>query len=106
MNHRNIMRLSVSFVWLLFVAPGLSGAETTPPPGFKALFNGKDLSGWHGLGHFDPRRRAAIADEKRDQDQATFKAHWSIDNGELVNDGQGAYATTDEDYGDIELQID
>lgn len=83
-----------------------SGAEPAPPPGFKALFNGKDLSGWYGLGHFDPRRRDAIADEKREKDQATFKAHWRVEDGELINDGDGAYATTEKDYGDIELLVD
>ena len=106
MNHSNIVGLTASFVILGFVQPCLSGAEAAPPAGFKALFNGKDLSGWHGLGHFDPRRREAIADEKRDQDQASFKGHWTVENGELVNDGQGAYATTDKDYGDIELLVD
>ena len=30
----------------------------------------------------------------------------AVDNGELVNDGKGAYLTTDKDYGDIELLID
>ena len=29
-----------------------------------------------------------------------------VENGELVNDGNGAYLTTDKDYGDIELLID
>src|SRR4051794_35142606 len=82
-----------------FPSVNCSGAEVAPPPGFQALFNGKDLTGWHGLGHFDPRRRDAIADEKREQDQATFKAHWKVEDGELVNDGEGAYATTDKDYG-------
>ncbi len=82
------------------------GAEPPPPPGFKALFNGKDLSGWYGLGHFDPRRREGIADEKKEKDQATFKAHWRVENGELVNDGEGAYATTEKDYGDLELLVD
>ena len=32
--------------------------------------------------------------------------HWSVENGELVNDGNGAYLTTDKEYGDIELLID
>ena len=32
--------------------------------------------------------------------------HWSVDNGELVNDGHGAYLTTDREYGDIELLLE
>src|SRR5436309_12805590 len=106
----NRFRILCLFSWaaLLVFAATLDSpaAEPTPPAGFQAILNGKDLTGWYGLGHFDPRRRDAIADEKREQDQATFKAHWSVQNGELVNDGQGAYATTEKDYGDIELLID
>ncbi len=96
----------MSFVIAAVSQGSLLGAEAAPPAGFKALFNGVDRSGWYGLGHFDPRRREAIADEKRDQDQATFKAHWKVENGELVNDGQGAYATSEKDYGDLELLVD
>ena len=29
-----------------------------------------------------------------------------MENGELVNDGNGPYATTDEEFGDIELLIE
>ncbi len=79
-----------------------SAADPTPPPGFKALFNGKDLTGWHGMDS-DPR---SFSDKKREQDQATFKAHWSVENAELVNDGKGAYATTDQEFSDMELLLD
>src|SRR5216110_170569 len=107
MNHLKIHSLIASTAILVILPRAeLFGAEPAPPHGFKALFNGKDLAGWYGLGHFDPRRRGAIADEKREADQATFKAHWKAEDGELVNDGQGAYATTDKDYGDIELLVD
>ena len=60
--------------------------------------------------HFDPRKLAAMSDEERAASIAEWtedaKAHWSVEDGELVNDGQGAYLTTDKDYGDIELWID
>jgi hypothetical protein len=36
----------------------------------------------------------------------TGKPHWYFENGELVNDGFGAYASTEKDYGDFELLID
>ena len=82
----------------------------TPPPGYTALFNARDLSGWHGMEHFDPRKIWAMSEEertaKRDKDMQDFKKHWSVENGELVNDGNGVYATTDKDYGDIELLIE
>ena len=35
-----------------------------------------------------------------------MKKHWRVEDGVIVNDGQGAYLTTDKDYGDIELLVD
>jgi hypothetical protein len=84
--------------------------EPKPPKGFSALFNGTDLSGWHGMPHFDPYKLAAMpeADRKAQVEKWTddAKKHWTVEKGELVNDGNGAYLTTDKDYGDIELLID
>ena len=81
-------------------------ADTTPE-GFRALFNGKDLSGWHGL---NPHQGAKLTGEKKAADlakqRADFPLHWRVENGELVNAGTGPYATTDEDFGDIELRIE
>ena len=37
----------------------------TPPKGFTALFNGKDLTGWHGMPHFDPYKLAAMPEDER-----------------------------------------
>jgi hypothetical protein len=85
-----------------FINPMSQAADVTPPPGFKAIFNGKDLSGWHGM-DCDPRKFTAA---QREKDQKTFLAHWSVENAELVNDGNGAFATTDQEYTDIELLVD
>ena len=38
-----------------FAATAACQEDNKPPEGFMALFNGTDLSGWYGLGHFDPR---------------------------------------------------
>ena len=66
-----------------------------PPAGFTALFNGRDLAGWHGLPHTDPRELAKLSPEerakKRAADEVEFRKHWRVENGELVNDGHGAY---------------
>jgi hypothetical protein len=87
-----------------------SSVAANPPAGFTELFNGKDFTGWHGLEHFDPRKLWAMTPEEqeklfKDRD-AAFKAHWRIENGELVNDGEGPYATTIKEYGDIELLLE
>ena len=93
-----------------------SGAEPEPapqgklPPGFSALFNGKDLTGWHGLKTMDPRQFESLsADEKAKllaDGAEDLKKHWRVEDGVIVNDGQGAYLTSDKDYGDIELLVD
>jgi acetyl esterase/lipase len=85
----------------------LRAAEPKPPAGFRALFNGKDLTGWHGL---NPHDVAKLTGEKRDAKLAEmrteFAQHWRVENGELVNPGTGPYATTAEEFGDYELLID
>lgn len=84
-------------------------AELTPPKGFTALFNGKDLTGWYGLNE-DPRKGWALSEEdqakKRAASLVEFKKHWTTENEELVNDGHGDYATTEKEFGDYELLID
>jgi hypothetical protein len=85
-------------------------ALNQPPAGFIALFNGKDLSGWHGMGNVDPRKLWAMSDAERaamrQSSLEDVQKHWRVENGELVNDGDGLYLTTDRDYGDIEFWID
>ncbi|WDI43434.1 3-keto-disaccharide hydrolase [Bremerella sp. P1] len=98
--------LSLALAGALFVVSA-HAAKPKPPEGFKALFNGKDLKGWHGL---NPHQSAKLTGEQKEENhkkqRAEFADHWSVENGELVNDGHGPYATTDKDYGDIELLID
>ena len=93
----------------------LAGAEVrsednVPPKGFKALWDGKTFSGWHGMGHFDPRELKKMSkqalDTKRALDDQDLLTHWKIEKGELVNDGHGVYLTTDESFGDYELLVD
>lgn len=112
-NTRRCPTGAVLFVAALVLPAGAPGqpAETVkPPPGFKALYNGKDLDGWRGGDTFDHRKYLALSAEaraKQDADwTADMRAHWSAQGPELVNDGKGKYATTIQDYGDIELLVD
>src|SRR5262249_39351294 len=96
---------------LAVLLPSLVAAdEPIPPKGFTALVNGKDLAGWHGMPHFNPYRLAAMEEESRkkqiDKWTEDAKKHWTAEKGELVNDGKGAYLTTDREFGDIELLIE
>jgi len=82
----------------------------TPPSGFTALFNGTDLTGWRGGDTFDHRKYLDMPADKRAEQDAKWtedmNKHWSAQNGEFVNDGNGKYATTTKDYGDFELLVD
>jgi hypothetical protein len=98
------------------LVPIARSADPQPPTGFTALFNGKDLSGWYGWAIHDkqsggpPAALAAATPEERQKRIATWtedaKKHWWVENGELVNDGQGAYLATEREFGDIELLIE
>jgi hypothetical protein len=81
-----------------------------PPPGFTALWNGHDLTGWWGADTEDPRQYLALPpaalDQKHRASQEDIHQHWSVQNGELVNDGQGLFLTSDKNYGDFELLVD
>ena len=80
------------------------------PKGFKALFNGKDLDGWWGLGTVDPSTWINLPEEKlakkRADSLANINKHWRVENGELVNDGHGLFLTTVENFSDFELLLD
>src|SRR5688572_26947611 len=86
-------------------APTAKPGDNTPPEGFTALFNGKDLTGWKGLVSPDkgPPGRAAMTPEqlmeaqKKADEEA--RAHWSVKDGVLVFDGKGQSLVAAKDYG-------
>src|SRR4051812_4502540 len=96
------------FGWALLPAPADEAKDDKP--GFVDLFNGRDLAGWRGGTTEDPRWIASIGAEAREALLAkwtsTVAAHWTVENGELVNDGHGDYLTTVKDYGDVELLVE
>jgi len=85
-------------------------AMAEAPPGFVSIFNGRDLDGWHARPHFSPIKLAEMSEEERAAKMAEWMAdaeqHWTVENGELVNDGHGAYLVTNQDYRDYELLIE
>jgi hypothetical protein len=82
--------------------------DNTPPAGFTALFNGKDLTGWQGA--IDPKMRATLDPEKLAAKQKEVNdkilPHWKAVDGILINDGKGGNLATVKDYGDFELVVD
>lgn len=88
-------------------------AAKTPPDGFTALFNGRDLTGWRGVllpPHDNPVRRAQLGEQQRAQLQAKademMRSHWRVKDGILFFDGGGFSLTAMEDYADFELHVD
>ena len=91
-------------------AVGAQKLPATPPKGFASLFNGKDLTGWFGHATKDPRTLWEMSSEEleahKKETRKDINKHWSAENGELVNDGQGLYLTTNKDYGNFELMLE
>lgn len=108
------MKNSTAMMWFFLAGIALPGSRATahanepsPPAGFRSIFNGKDLTGWFGL---NPHNGAKLKGERKEanlkQQRADFPKHWRIENGELVNDGTGPYATTEAEFGDIEFRVE
>ncbi|MCI0380517.1 MAG: DUF1080 domain-containing protein [Gemmataceae bacterium] len=77
-----------ALVFGLCLALSTNALGQTPPEGFKALFNGKDLSGWKATG----KKHVWGADEKQ---------------GVLfVEGGGGGWLLTEAEYGDFELRLE
>ncbi len=83
--------------------------DNTPPEGFTALFNGKDLSGWKGLVKDIKQRKSMtaeqIAEEQKKADE-NMNANWKAIDGVLVFSGKGQNLCSAKDYADFELYCD
>lgn len=103
-----LVALAACCLLILFVAVA-SAADNTPPEGFTALFNGKDLTGWKGLVASPPARAKMtpeqLADAQKKADEQ-MRAHWKVEDGTLVFDGKGSSLCTAKDYGNFELYVD
>jgi hypothetical protein len=89
------------------------GKDNTPPKGFKALFNGKNLSGWKGLLKEpldNPSKRAALSPKERTMAQRQadedIRGHWKVENGGIVFDGKARSLCTVKDYANFEMLVD
>lgn len=70
------------------------------------LFNGKDFSGWHGRPTVDPRKWESTPEADKAKWNQEIADHWKVDGKEIVNDGKGAYLTTNAEFGDFDLTLD
>jgi hypothetical protein len=104
----NRIRWTLGVIVLGFATAGAE--ENKPPPGFTALFNGKDLTGWQGAIRIDQRLKLAAEPEKlataQQQTNERVFPHWKVEDGALVNDGRGGNLATVKDYRNFELLLD
>jgi hypothetical protein len=102
------MRTTPALSVLFLVVFTVSAADNTPPPGFTALFNGKDLAGWQGLVELPQRAKLSPEQLAQKQKEANekFLPHWTVKAGVLHYDGKGNSLQTAKDYGDFELWVD
>ena len=108
---RTLVRLGVAAAGLAAALLPASRAadDPNPPPGFTALFNGKDLTGWQG--NVDVKQRATLPKEKIAELIAkrtkTAHEHWTVKDGVIHCDGKGDVSLqTAKDYGNFELYVD
>jgi hypothetical protein len=117
------MRLSILSVLVLALAAisraGDAKKDNTPPPGFTALFNGKDLTGWQGLAMVpDPSNKKRqlplwLVPTDKDKAETIQKAandkilqHWQVKDGVIEYDGKANSLQTVKQYGNFELYVD
>jgi hypothetical protein len=82
--------------------------DNTPPEGFTALFNGKDLTNWQGLVEL-PQRANLNPEQLAEKQKAAnekYLPHWTVKDGALEYDGKGQSLQTAKDYGNFELYVD
>jgi hypothetical protein len=91
-------------------------SSSTPPQGFRPLFDGKSLAGWHAL----PRAQGTKAAKNAKPGNADSfferslrsRGKWTVEDGIIVGgqdppgSGFGGYLVSDEAFGDFELLID
>ena len=108
MKYRKMVLLaSLVSLWVL-VSRATLAKDNTPPPGFRALFNGKNLRGWQGLVELPLRAKLTKSELATKQREANEKVlpHWTVRDGILHYDGKGNSLQTAKDYGDFELWVD
>ena len=102
--------LHCSLALIFTIACPVSVFAAEPPAGFQPLFNGVNLNGLHGWDHQAMTKFRDATPDELSQVTAEWTAdaekHWSVENGELVNDGHGKYLATDGNYRDFELLLE
>lgn len=84
-------------------------AEMSYEDGLVSMFNGKDLSGWHGLAGTPVTRKTMNAKEFAKKQAAAdikLKNNWSVKDGCITFNGDGDNLCSVKQYGDFEMVVD
>ncbi len=80
------LRMALGLTLLLTTVTVSHAQDNQPPDGFRALFNGKDLTGWKATGKMEV---------------------WGTEKGVLyVEKGGGGWLMTEKEYGNFELRLE
>jgi HEAT repeat protein len=77
--------------------------------GFKSMFNGKDLSGWHGLVEnpvIRARMKPAELAKRQIEADKRVAGNWSVKDGCIWFNGSGDNLCSIKQYGDFEMLVD
>jgi hypothetical protein len=115
-----IARLALAVAAFLLLTRGI-WADDAPaehplnvaPPGFVALFNGRDLTGWKGL-VLNPKLRPTLSPdelaERQKKADEKMQNHWKVVDGLLMFDGAPFNVSdnicTEKQYGNFEMLVD
>lgn len=113
-QHYSRILLGILCVASCSVATAQVIPDNTPPSGFVALFNGKDLTGWRGLVGTPVTRAKMTPEELAAAQKAADEnvmQHWNVQDGMIVFDGKHEKGKTRnlctvKDYQDFELYVD
>ena len=109
LKHVSLCTLAATLALAAAAAYAAEAPNNTPPAGFTALFNGKDLTGWKGL-FGNPKTRAVMTPEQTAAELAkaneALAQHWKVEGGEIVSDGKAPHCCTVKDYRDFEMWVD
>jgi hypothetical protein len=103
---KRLNRTSSLFAAGLFAAGVLSLSASYLQAGEVQIFNGKDFSNWHGRSTTDPTKYASLDQAQKDKWNQEIADHWRVEDGVIVNDGKGAYLTTNEEFEDFEFSFE
>lgn len=95
---------------LCFFVPGGLLGQSVDARSLQPIFDGRSFDGWRGSPHQDPSVFSRLSDAEKASKQAAFdedlRRHWTIENGELRNDGEGVFMTTVRSFGDLEMELE